>query len=45
MGRASAGELTMPVERSFPLADGGAAHAFAERARPVDLLLDMKGAV
>ncbi len=45
MARAAAGELTMPIERSFPLADAGAAHAFAERARPFGrVLLDMEGA-
>lgn len=44
MARAASGELTMPVERSFPLADASAAHAFAERARPLGrVLLDMKG--
>jgi NADPH2:quinone reductase len=45
MARAAAGELTMPIERSFPLAEAGAAHAFAERARPLGrVLLDMEGA-
>lgn len=44
MARAAVGELTMPIERSFPLADAGAAHAFAERKRPLGrVLLDMKG--
>lgn len=44
MVRAAAGELTMPIERSFPLADAGAAHAFAECARPLGrVILDVKG--
>lgn len=44
MARAAAGELTMPIERSFSLADAGAAHDFAERARPFGrVLLDVKG--
>jgi NADPH2:quinone reductase len=44
MARAAAGELTMPIERSFPLAEAGAAHAFAKRARPFGrVLLDMEG--
>jgi NADPH2:quinone reductase len=46
MTRAAAGELTMPVERSFPLTDAAAAHAFAERARPLGrVLLDIQGDV
>ena len=46
MALAAAGELTMPIERSFPLADAGAAHAFAERSRPLGrVLLDVQGAV
>jgi NADPH2:quinone reductase len=45
MARAAAGELTMPIERSFKLADAGAAHAFAERARPLGrVLLDVEEA-
>lgn len=45
MTRVAAGDLTMPVERSFPLAEARAAHAFAERARPLGrVLLDMNGA-
>ncbi|WP_439029070.1 quinone oxidoreductase family protein [Gordonia terrae] len=45
MARAAVGELTMPVERSFSLADAGEAHAFAEKARPLGrVLLDMQGA-
>jgi NADPH2:quinone reductase len=44
MARAAAGELTMPIERSFPLADADAAHDFAERARPLGrVLVDMEG--
>jgi NADPH:quinone reductase-like Zn-dependent oxidoreductase len=43
MARVAAGELTMPIERSFSLADASAAHAFAEHARPLGrVLLDMK---
>ena len=43
MARAAADELTMPIERSFPLANAGAAHAFAERARPFGrVLLDVE---
>lgn len=46
MARAGAGELTMPIERSFPLTDAGEAHAFAETARPLGrVLLSMEGAV
>jgi NADPH:quinone reductase-like Zn-dependent oxidoreductase len=44
MERVAAGELTMPIELSFPLADAGAAHAFAEHERPFGrVLLDVKG--
>lgn len=43
MARVAAGELTMPVERSFPLAEAGKAHAFAEHARPLGrVLLDVE---
>lgn len=37
--RAAAGELTMPVERTFPLAEAAAAHAFAEATRPLGRVL------
>ncbi|MBD3903280.1 zinc-binding dehydrogenase [Chryseobacterium sp. Ch-15] len=44
MASASAGELTMPIERSFLLEDAGAAHAFAETARPLGrVLLKIEG--
>jgi NADPH2:quinone reductase len=45
MTRAAADELTMPIERSFKLADAGDAHAYAENERPVGrVLLDVEAA-
>ncbi|UVO51995.1 zinc-binding dehydrogenase [Sphingomonas sp. SUN019] len=37
--RAATGELTMPIERSFPLAEAAAAHRFVEENRPLGRVL------